>query len=213
MRKHRLIQMALVAMGALFATTFASAEPTPTAPTGMEKATFAGGCFWCMEQPFRGVAGVSSVRSGYTGGDTIDPTYEDVSSGGTGHAESVEVIFDPDLVSYPKLLDIFWRNIDPTVKDRQFCDIGSQYRSAIFVHSKTQRAAAEASITALRAHPQFKGEAIYTEVVDAGPFYAAEEYHQDYAHKNPSRYKYYRWSCGRDARLEAVWGQAPAHAN
>lgn len=213
MHKHKFMQWALVATITLFGGSLAQARPTAAAPAGLEKATFAGGCFWCMEQPFRGLAGVKSVLSGYTGGATDAPTYADVSAGGTGHAESVEVVFDPALISYPTLLGIFWRNIDPTVKDRQFCDVGNQYRTAIFVHSKAQRQAADASLAALRAHRRFQGQTLYTEIVVAGPFYAAEEYHQDYARKNPSRYKYYRWSCGRDARLEAVWGMKPAHAD
>ena len=211
MLKRILIQRVFATLIALSGVVVALAAATPAAPAGMEKATFAGGCFWCMEQPFRGLAGVKSVLSGYTGGITVDPGYEAVSSGGTGHAEAVEVVFDPVLISYAKLLEIFWRNVDPTVKDRQFCDSGDQYRSGIFVHSATQRSAAEASIAALRAHPRFNGQTLYTEIVAAGPFYRAEEYHQDYASKNPSRYKFYRWNCGRDARLEEVWGAAPQH--
>jgi peptide-methionine (S)-S-oxide reductase len=211
MTQRLLTSLFLAAMMMLSSTRAVHAAATPAAPAGFEKAIFAGGCFWCMEQPFRGLPGVKSVLSGYSGGVTVDPSYEEVSSGGTGHAEAVEVVFDPALTSYAKLLEIFWRNIDPTVKDRQFCDVGSQYRSGIFVHSPTQRAAAEASKAALQKHPRFKGHTLFTEIVDAGPFYAAEEYHQDYANKNPLRYRYYRSSCGRDARLKEVWGAAPAH--
>jgi peptide-methionine (S)-S-oxide reductase len=176
------------------------------AAAGAEQAvaTFAGGCFWCMEPPFEGLPGVSSVTAGYTGGTRKDPSYEEVSAGGTGHAEAVQIVYEPAQVSFEKLLDVFWRNVDPTVADRQFCDVGSQYRSAIFVHDATQRQAAEAS----RAEVQKRlGVPVKTEIADAGPFYRAEEYHQDYARKNPLRYRYYRHGCGRDARLEEIWGK------
>ena len=172
-------------------------------------ATFAGGCFWCMEPPFEALPGVTSVTSGYTGGTKANPTYEEVSAGGTGHAESVEIVYDPAQVGYEKLLDVFWHNIDPTVADRQFCDVGTQYRSAIFVHDTAQRKAAEASLAAVQKQI---GVPVKTQIVPAGPFYRAEDYHQDYARKNPIRYKYYRWGCGRDARLQEIWGaDAPAH--
>jgi peptide-methionine (S)-S-oxide reductase len=171
-------------------------------------ATFAGGCFWCMEGPFESLPGVVSVTSGYTGGTKTNPSYEEVSAGGTGHAESVEIVYDPAQVSYEKLLDVFWHNIDPTVADRQFCDAGNQYRSAIFVHDAAQRKAAEASLAAVQKQ---LGVPVKTQIVDAGPFYAAEDYHQDYYKKNPVRYKFYRLNCGRDRTLEQVWGQAPAH--
>ena len=172
-------------------------------------ATFAGGCFWCMEPPFEALPGVVSVTSGYTGGTKTDPSYEEVSAGGTGHAESVEIVYDPAQVSFEKLLDVYWHNIDPTVADRQFCDVGTQYRTAIFVHDAVQRKAAEAA----RAEVQKKlGVPVKTQIVYAGPFYPAEEYHQDYYKKNPIRYGYYRHGCGRDARLKEIWGQeAPAH--
>jgi peptide-methionine (S)-S-oxide reductase len=179
----------------------------PSARAEAVKATFAGGCFWCMEPPFESLPGVASVTSGYTGGTKASPTYEDVSEGGTGHAEAVEIVFDPAKVSYEKLLDVFWHNIDPTVADRQFCDIGSQYRSAIFVHDPAQRKAAEASLAAVTKQ---LGKPVKTQIADAGPFYVAEDYHQDYATKNPVRYRYYRWGCGRDARLEEVWGKDAA---
>jgi len=169
------------------------------------KATFAGGCFWCMEPPYDKLDGVISTISGYTGGTTPRPTYEQVSAGRTGHTEAVQVTYDPSKVSYEKLLDVFWHNIDPTVKDRQFCDIGSQYRSAIFVHDAEQRRLAEASKAALERTKPFK-EAIVTPVVEAGAFYPAEEYHQDYYRKNPVRYRYYRSGCGRDDRLKELWG-------
>ncbi|MGA3174828.1 MAG: peptide-methionine (S)-S-oxide reductase MsrA [Syntrophorhabdales bacterium] len=174
---------------------------------GLEKATFAGGCFWCMEPAFDHVEGVVSVTAGYTGGTKKDPTYEEVSSGTTGHAESVEVLYDPSKVSYEELLSVFWHNIDPTVKDRQFCDVGRQYKSAIFYHNGEQRRKAEASKKALEESKRFNGP-IYTEIVPASQFYPAEEYHQGYYKKNPVRYKFYRWKCGRDERLRELWGKA-----
>jgi peptide-methionine (S)-S-oxide reductase len=175
---------------------------------GLAKATFAGGCFWCMEPPFDELPGVVATTSGYTGGQRANPTYEQVSAGGTGHAEVVEVLYDPRQVSYEKLLEVFWRNIDPTVADRQFCDRGSQYRSAIFVHDATQRRLAEDSKRRL-AEAGILPRPIVTEIVDAGPFSPAEEYHQDYYRKNPLRYKLYRRGCGRDARLAELWGSQP----
>jgi peptide-methionine (S)-S-oxide reductase len=191
-----------LAAGALFffiAVTAVTQERPNTA-----LATFAGGCFWCVEADFDKVKGVISTTSGYTGGRTANPTYEQVSHGGTGHAEAVEIAYDPAQVSYEKLLDAFWHNIDPLAKDRQFCDVGDQYRTAIFYHGEEQRAAAERS-KAL-AQSRFK-EPIQTEVVPAGPFYKAEDYHQDYYLKNPIRYAFYRFNCGRDARLEELWGK------
>ncbi|MCB1057207.1 MAG: peptide-methionine (S)-S-oxide reductase MsrA, partial [Acidobacteria bacterium] len=157
----------------------AAAGPTPPPPAGLEVATFAGGCFWCMEPPFEGIDGVQSVVAGYTGGSKVDPTYEEVSSGGTGHAESVEITYDPKKVSYEQLLDIFWHSINPTTKNRQFADVGTQYRTAIFVHDEAQRKAAEASKKKWDESGVF-GAPIVTEIVDAGPFYAAEDYHQDF---------------------------------
>ncbi len=173
----------------------------------LEKATFAGGCFWCMEHPFDELPGVASVTSGYTGGSKKNPTYQEVSAGGTGHAEAVQIVFDPAKIRYRKLLDVFWRNIDPTTKDRQFCDTGNQYRSAIFYHTEEQRRAALASKEALERSKPFR-EPIVTEIVLAGDFYPAEEYHQHYYKKNPIRYKYYRTGCGRDRRLRELWGAA-----
>src|SRR5262249_2998506 len=167
-------------------------------------ATFAGGCFWCVEADFDKVEGVVSTTSGYTGGGKANPSYEEVSRGGTGHAEAVEIVYDPSKVSYQKLLDVFWHNIDPLVKDRQFCDHGNQYRTAIFYHGDEQRKLAEASKAAVQG--RFK-EPIATEIVAAGPFYKAEDYHQDFYVKNPIRYKFYRYNCGRDTRLEELWGR------
>lgn len=167
-------------------------------------ATFAGGCFWCVEADFDHVPGVLETISGYTGGHLSNPTYEQVSSGRTGHAEAVEVLYDPAKVSYQQLLDYFWRHVDPTVKNRQFCDVGSQYRTAIFVHNDAERKLAEASKHKVEAQLKVP---IYTEIVQAGPFYKAETYHQDFYLKNPVKYKFYRWNCGRDQRLELIWGK------
>jgi peptide-methionine (S)-S-oxide reductase len=174
------------------------------APPATAKATFAGGCFWCVEADFDKVEGVISTTSGYTGGRSANPSYEEVSRGGTGHAEAVEIVYDPAKVSYEKLLDVFWHNIDPLAKDRQFCDHGDQYRSAIFYQDEQQRALAEASKA--QVAKRFK-QPIQTEIVAAGPFYNAEEYHQVYYKKNPIRYRFYRFNCGRDARLEELWGK------
>jgi peptide-methionine (S)-S-oxide reductase len=167
-------------------------------------ATFAGGCFWCMEPPFEALPGVVSVTSGYTGGSKPDPSYEEVSEGGTGHAEAVRIVYDPAELSFEKLLEVFWRNVDPTVADRQFCDVGSQYRSAIFTHDAAQRKAAELSLAEVSRK---LGKPVKTQIADAGPFYRAEDYHQDYYRKNPIRYRYYRYGCGRDARLREIWGE------
>jgi peptide-methionine (S)-S-oxide reductase len=175
------------------------------AVTNLEKATFAGGCFWCMEHPFDELPGVASVTSGYTGGQKKNPTYEEVSAGGTGHAESVQVVYDPAKVTYEKLLSVFWHNIDPTAKDRQFCDSGHQYRSAIFYHNEEQHRLALQSKALLEKNKTFK-EPVVTEIVQATEFYPAEDYHQHYYKKNPIRYKFYRTSCGRDHRLKELWG-------
>lgn len=175
-------------------------------PQKLEKATFAGGCFWCMEPPFDKIKGVVSTTSGYTGGSKENPTYEEVSSGRTGHAESVEILYDPAQVAYEKLLDVFWRNIDPTTRDRQFVDSGSQYRTAIFYHSEEQKRLAEESRARLEKSGKF-GKPIVTEIAPAGRFYPAEEYHQDYYQKNPGRYKFYRFNSGRDQYLKRVWGE------
>jgi peptide-methionine (S)-S-oxide reductase len=169
----------------------------------LAKATFAGGCFWCMEPPFDALDGVVSTTSGYTGGQTANPTYEQVSAGKTGHAEAVEIVYDPRKVTYARLLEVFWRNIDPLTANAQFCDTGSQYRSGIFAHDATQRKLAEASKEAVA---QRLKKPIVTEITAASQFWPAEEYHQDYYKKNPIRYKFYRTSCGRDRRLEAIWG-------
>lgn len=183
----------------------AVAAATPSATTA--RAIFAGGCFWCVESDFDKVPGVVSTTSGYTGGSTVNPTYAQVSSHTTGHAEAVEIVFDPAKISYEKLVAHFWRTIDPTTKDRQFCDVGSPYRTAIFATDAEQLRIATASRAALEKTKPFK-DPIVTDVLPAGPFYAAEDYHQDYYRKNPLRYKYYRASCGRDARVKELWGEA-----
>jgi peptide-methionine (S)-S-oxide reductase len=176
---------------------------------GAATATFAGGCFWCMQSPFDGLPGVVSSRVGYTGGDTVNPTYEQVSSGKTGHAESIEVVYDEKRISYERLLDVFWRQVDPLDTGGQFCDQGSQYRSAIFTHDAEQKRLAEESKAAVE---QRLGKRVATQIVAASTFYPAEDYHQKYSVKNPIRYRFYRQSCGRDRRLHELWGDdAPAH--
>jgi len=186
------------------------AATTAMAAINLEKATFAGGCFWCMEHPFDEIPGVVSVTSGYTGGQKKNPTYEEVSAGGTGHAESVQVVYDPARVTYEKLLNVFWHNIDPTAKDRQFCDSGRQYRSAIFYHNEEQHRLAMQSKSLLEKNKTFK-EPVVTGIVPATEFYPAEDYHQHYYKKNPIRYNYYRFMCGRDQRLKELWGAAAGH--
>jgi len=182
-----------------------AAGDTGTAASSHETATFAGGCFWCMEPAFDRLEGVISTTSGYTGGHAENPTYQDVSNGGTGHAEAVEILYDPQKLSYAKLLDVFWHNVDPTNAHGQFCDNGDQYRSEIFYHNADQRQQAIASRQELEKHKPFTAP-IVTKITAATTFYPAEEYHQDYYLKNPIRYRYYRFSCGRDRRLEQLWG-------
>ena len=192
-----------------FATLIFSAGMTgmiANAPAaGVATAIFAGGCFWCTESDFEKLPGVISAESGYTAGTKPNPTYEEVSAGTTGHTEAVRVTYDPTKVSYAQLVDHFWRTIDPTVKNRQFCDVGSQYRSGIYWQTEDERKIAEASRDALLASGKFKE--IHTEIAAASAFFPAEEYHQDYYKKNPIRYSYYRNGCGRDARLEQLWGK------
>ena len=190
----------------LAAVVTGPASAQPDASAGRPAlATFAGGCFWCVEADFDKVPGVRSTTSGYTGGKVANPTYNQVSAGGTGHTEAVEIAFDPSKVSYQKLLDVFWRNHDPLAKDRQFCDRGDQYRPAIFYHDEEQRQLAEASKKAVQE--KFAPRVVQTEIVKAGTFTKAEDYHQDYYEKNPVRYKFYRFNCGRDQRLEELWGK------
>ncbi|MES3010685.1 MAG: peptide-methionine (S)-S-oxide reductase MsrA [Pseudomonadota bacterium] len=200
---HPLVAGARRAVLLLFCLAGAALAQAPAATTAL--ATFAGGCFWCVESDFDKVPGVISTTSGYIGGSTANPTYEQVSSKSTGHAEAVQIVYDPAKVSYEKLLAYFWHTIDPTTKDRQFCDAGSPYRTAIFAHGEQQLKIAKASKAALDKTKPFK-EPIVTEIVLASTFYPAEQYHQDYYQKNPLRYKYYRASCGRDGRLNQLWG-------
>jgi peptide-methionine (S)-S-oxide reductase len=183
----------------------ALAAPVPGARAAEAVATFAGGCFWCVEADFDKVDGVLKTISGYMGGDPSKATYKQVSAGGTGHAEVVQITYDPAKVTYEKLLDTFWKNIDPLAKNRQFCDSGDMYRSAVFFHSEEQRKAAEA--TRGKVAQRFAPKQVHTQVVAAGTFFPAEDYHQDYYEKNPSRYSFYRWNCGRDARLQELWGK------
>jgi len=211
-RTFPIVVLALLGAALLAALGILSAAsgPPPGPPAGKspgktQVATFAGGCFWCMEAAFDGVEGVISATSGYTGGHQANPTYEEVSAGGTGHAESVQVVFDPARISYAKLLEIFWHNIDPVARNRQFCDVGEQYRSAIFFHDEEQRRLAESSKRELEALGRFS-EPIATQIVPASEFFPAEEYHQGYHRKNPIRYKFYRYNCGRDQRLGEIWG-------
>ena len=195
------------------AATAWSAGPTRQAEAprhGLAVATFAGGCFWCMEPPFDKTEGVISTTSGYTGGRKPGATYEQVSTGETGHKEAVRVVYDPAKVTYAKLLDVFWHNIDPVDGRGQFCDKGEPYKPAIFVSDDEQRRLAEESKAALEQSGQLK-ERIAVAVEPAHEFWIAEDYHQDYYLKNPAKYKFYRWNCGRDARLEAVWGVVPTH--
>jgi peptide-methionine (S)-S-oxide reductase len=194
---------------ALSTVALLSAAQTPaggetSAKPDQAKAVFAGGCFWCVEADFEKVPGVISVISGYTGGSKRNPTYEEVAAKTTGHAEAVQIVFDPKRISYAQLVERFWRTIDPTVKNQQFCDVGSPYRTGIFALDAEQLKVAEASRAALEKSKPFQAP-IVTEIAMAGTFYPAEDYHQDYYKKNPVRYKYYRSGCGRDQRLEQLW--------
>lgn len=199
--RHWLTALALTLPAA--AALAAPAEQT----AGTATATFAGGCFWCMEPPFDKLEGVISTTAGYTGGQQENPTYKEVSAGGTGHAEAVQIVYDPQRISYAELLDVYWHNIDPTMADGQFCDWGNQYRSEIFYHTPEQQRIAEQSKAALEELKPFR-EPVVTAISAATTFYPAEEYHQDYYLKNPLRYKFYRYGCGRDKRLEELWGTA-----
>jgi len=198
----------LLSLALIFAAGMASAQnasqPSSVPSSGQEVAIFAGGCFWCTESDFDKVKGVVSTTSGYIGGKVPNPGYERVSAGGTGHAEAVEVVYDPGRVTYEQLLAFYWRSIDPTVKNAQFCDHGDQYRTAIFVRNTEERRLAEASKKKVEAELK---QPVYTQIVNATPFYAAEDYHQDFYLKNPTKYKFYRWNCGRDQRLEQLWGK------
>jgi peptide-methionine (S)-S-oxide reductase len=211
MKSRRLLPLLLVAGTALAAAAGAEEPRDVTAADpaanddGLASAIFAGGCFWCMEPPYDELEGVISTTSGYTGGTVGNPTYEEVSAGGTGHAEVVKVVYDPAKIGYAELLNVFWHNIDPLTANAQFCDHGSQYRSAIFFMGGEQERLAKESKEVLATSGWFD-QPIVTEIVPASEFYPAEDYHQDYYEKNPVRYKFYRYACGRDARLEEVWG-------
>jgi peptide-methionine (S)-S-oxide reductase len=205
--KRRFLLVALVTVLPVFSEASGAAAQAPGGQR-LAKAAFAGGCFWCMEPPFDKLPGVVSTTSGYTGGQKKNPTYEEVSAGGTGHAESVEVTYDPAKVSYQQLLQVFWHNVDPLTRDAQFCDHGHQYRTAIFYRGEQERRLAEASKQQVEKQ---LGKPVVTEIVPASTFYPAEEYHQDYYVKNPVRYKFYRYNCGRDRRLEELWGEAAGH--
>ena len=194
------LALTLILFAAILAVFPAAAAPSRAV------ATFAGGCFWCVEAVFDGVPGVISTTSGYIGGRLKSPTYEQVSGGGTGHAEAVQVTYDPAKITYQKLLDLFWRNVDPLTANAQFCDVGSQYRAAIFYHSVEQRRLAEASKAAIEQSRRFN-RPIVTEIVAASAFYRAEEYHQNYHQKNPVRYRFYTYNCGRAQRLRELWTQ------
>jgi peptide-methionine (S)-S-oxide reductase len=206
-RRHPIVTVTIVLAGALFFTGIGAwaQQGDRSGSSGREaRATFAGGCFWCMEPPFDKLDGVISTTSGYAGGHVVNPTYKEVSAGGTGHAEVVQVLYDPERVSYQELLEVFWHNVDPLDPGGQFCDRGAEYRTAIFFHDQEQRRLAEASKRELEQSGRFQ-RPIVTQIMPLPAFYAAEDYHQDYYIKNPLRYRYYRTACGRDARLRELW--------
>ncbi|MEZ4468109.1 MAG: peptide-methionine (S)-S-oxide reductase MsrA [bacterium] len=211
MLTRALIALALVFPVACQAKDLTQAPPVPPDAKlegGLQLATFAGGCFWCMEGPFEKLDGVIAVVSGFTDGPEPNPTYSQVSSGTTGHTEAIQVTFDPKKISYEKLVETFWHNIDPPVENRQFCDGGTQYRTGLFVHDAAQRVVAEASLAKVKA--QLKAP-IVTPIKAATTFYPAENYHQDFYKTNPDHYQRYRLGCGRDARLREIWGEAASH--
>lgn len=204
-RSTGLAATVLLLLGGIgFAAGAESVQPAKSA-MGTATAVFAGGCFWCMEADFEKLPGVISAESGYTGGKTANPTYHEVSAGGTGHTEAVRVSYDTAKLSYRQLVDYFWHHIDPAARDRQFCDVGTQYRSAIYWRNEAERKIAEQSRAALLRSGRLPQ--VFTEIAAASAFYPAEEYHQDYYRKNPLRYAFYRRSCGRDARVHEIWGE------
>jgi len=206
MKRIALAGVAALAMAFVYgvaAPSLAQTEAAKAPPDGLAVATFAAGCFWCTESDFDKVAGVVSTTSGYTGGSKANPTYYEVGNGRTGHTEGVRIVYDPKKVTYQKLLDVYWRNVDPFDARGQFCDKGSQYRPEIFVHDAEQKQLADASKAAVEK--KLKRQVV-VKITPAATFYVAEDYHQDYYNKNPVRYKFYRYNCGRDARLEAIWG-------
>lgn len=194
-----LILLVVVFSNVLLQPVVESGEPA--------KAYFAGGCFWCMEEAFEKVDGVIAAVSGYMGGTVQNPSYEEVSSGRTGHAESIEVVYDPSKVTYNQLLEAFWRNVDPITPTAQFCDHGTQYRAAIFYQNDQEKRFAEESKQAIEQSKRFT-QPIVTQIVMASQFYPAEEYHQDFYKKNPIRYKFYKYNCGRAQRLDELWGKS-----
>jgi peptide-methionine (S)-S-oxide reductase len=200
----RLGTAVLFSLGLVASTSAMAADTTAVKAGNTATALFAGGCFWCIEADFEKLPGVIEAQSGYTAGKKLNPTYEQVSAGGTGHTEAVRVTYDPVRLSYARLVDFFWKHIDPTVKDKQFCDSGNQYRSGIYWQNEAERKLAESSREALLSSGKFK--VIHTEIIAATTFYPAEEYHQDYYMKNPIRYAYYRNGCGRDGRVQQLWG-------
>ncbi len=201
------MKLPLILLLSIFITPiFAANQEDSSTTKQQETAIFAGGCFWCMEPPFDKLNGVISTTSGYTAGHKKNPTYKEVSAGGSGHTEAMQVIFNPEKISYAELLEVFWKNIDPVAEDRQFCDSGTQYRSGIYYLNKAQEMAAKQSLQQLEKSRAFTGT-IATEIVAASTFYPAEDYHQDYYLKNPVRYKFYRYRCGRDQRLEELWSE------
>ena len=208
MDKHSIIYLiGFLALGFLIAPYASGAENRSSVSADkLEKATFAGGCFWCMQPPFDKLDGVISTTVGYCGGKEENPTYKQVSAGATGHAEAVQIAYNPSRVSYAELLNVFWMNIDPTQENGQFADTGAQYRTAIFYHNEEQKRLAEGSKQELKNTGKF-AKKIVTEIVPATPFYRAEEYHQDYYKKNPLRYKFYRYGSGRDDYLARKWGR------
>ncbi|MPZ56280.1 MAG: peptide-methionine (S)-S-oxide reductase MsrA [Rhizobiales bacterium] len=210
MKRYALAGAIALVVALPYAATQLRAQTEAAKPpaAGLAVATFAGGCFWCMEPPYDKTDGVVSTTSGYIGGRTPNPSYEQIGSGGTGHTEGVQVVYDPKKVSYGKLLDVYWRNVDPFDGRGQFCDKGSQYRPEIFAHNEEQKKLAAASKAAVE---QRLKRPVAVKVTSASTFYVAEDYHQDYYRKNPVRYKFYRYNCGRDARLEVVWGPAPTN--
>jgi peptide-methionine (S)-S-oxide reductase len=208
MTRTHLFSLAAFFLGACSSGASAQTQEAPPLARGQAEAIFAGGCFWCMEGPFEAIAGVVSVTSGYTGGPSRGPSYHQVGAGGTGHAEAVRIVFDPSRVTYQRLLEVYWHNVDPTQRDGQFCDHGDQYRTGIFVVNAEQRRLAEASRE--RVQQQLRAT-IVTQIANAGPFWVAEAYHQDFYRTNPVRYQSYRTGCGRDRRLRQLWGASAAH--
>ncbi len=204
MRSSSLAPLLLALSLSVWAQSSSESSTQQAADSTLATATFAGGCFWCMEPPYDKLTGVVSTRSGFSGGEVENPSYQQVVAGGTGHLEVVQITYDPALVSYEALLDVFWRNIDPFQANGQFCDLAETYRSAIFVQNEAEREAAEQSLAEIQS--RFPNQTIDTRILEFDAFYEAEDYHQDYYQKNPRRYGFYRWRCGRDQRLEEIWG-------